>query len=151
MSLKTRLGKLEQPLAERWRAAWELYVDGLVRHTEGLIPDPGKPQPELEALGLTDAELDARVLTLVTSWGVPHAELYAWTERHPLPDESAPPDLKRWPEGIADPPEEPPGVWEALQPYRKSADPIERCAAQVALFLLAAGRAHREYGQKSSP
>jgi hypothetical protein len=66
----------------------------------------------------------------------------AWFFSYEWPEDD-PPDLSMWPHMIPLPPDEPPGDWERVAPYRNSEHVIERMAAQLYLFLLASARAVR--------
>lgn len=143
MTRKKRLAGLEHSLTERWRAAWEAHTIRFNHHAGDLFSDPEGLTEALERTGFSPEEIEAQIEDYLTSWGVTQfGEFEVWFILYDLPDE--PVDLSRWPHHAPAPPDEQPGEWEKVTPYRKSDDPIKRTAAETYRCLLASARAVRE-------
>lgn len=147
VSRKTRLEKLEQPAVERWRKAWESHAVIFDKHAGDIFTDEAETLREtwLSAYPeLDEAELWRQGGAFLESLGVAQYEVFeAWFNSYDIPEDD-PPDLTRWPSDIPAPPNESPGEWEKVAPYRDSDEPVQRLAAEVYLFLLATARAARE-------
>lgn len=116
------------------------------KHAGGILVDPLGLQQKLEAAlpGLSSDDVDAEGAAFLERLGVTQYRVFeAWFQSYELPEDD-PPDLTSWPELIPMPPEEPPGDWERIAPYMTSENVIEKLAAQLYLFMLAAARAVRE-------
>ncbi len=147
MTLKTRLGKLEQPATEKWHRAWERYGITLEPHLRPLLDPLREVCEEGARLGIlvTVPECRAALDAFCTRLDIPlWASSWGWDE---LPEiDFDEPDLTRWPETEAEgPPPEPAGIWERIEPYFESPDTIERWCAVIVRFTLANARGHRQY------
>ncbi len=148
MRLRGRLDKLETETVAHWHAAWESYSERLFYHTDPLLDPLRAAATEAEAQGLfkDEAALNASCDVFCECIGIPSPfALSAWEAKSELPDLDAPPDLTRWPHHLAEPPPEPLGVREKLEPYKTSPDIRESLPALLYLFWLAYARARREY------
>lgn len=148
MTLKRRLDKLEVPTVKRWRAAWQVYTNDLYKHLDPILDPLKTAATDAEAQGLfsDEAALNASCEAFCERIGVPSPfALSDWEGRAELPDPDAPPDLSRWPHELPEPPPEPSGVSEKLEPYQNSPDTHERFTALLYLFFLSHARARREY------
>lgn len=149
MTLKTRLGKLEAPVTERWREAWEQHAVLFDKHVTGFMTlDLDDLAQRLEAAcpGLSADEQQAEIDNFLDRLGLTaHRAFTAWFELYGeyMPDVD-PPDLSRWPHTIPTPPDEPPGDWETVKPYRDSENVIAQLGAEGYTVILATARAVRE-------
>ena len=147
MIRKGRLDKLEAETVRRWHKAWEASAVIFDRHAGDIFTESG--QALIDAFltahpDLTTGDLEVRGVTFLESLGVRQYRAFeAWFNSYELPEEGVT-DLSRWPSNVPTPPDELPGEWEKVTPYRGSDEPAERLAAELYLFLLATARATRE-------
>ena len=154
VTLKTRLGKLEAPTVKWWHKAWERHAVLFDKHVAGLIPlDLDKLAQRLEVAcpGLSADEQQAEIDSFLDSLGITaHRAFAAWFDLYALVDPDTP-DLSKWPHTIPIPPDEPPGDWEKVKPYRDAENVIEQLGAHGYTVILATARAVREEHTLSAP
>lgn len=152
MTLKARLGKLEQPATERWRRAWEDYFRCVSEHVYGVrdhvellkaVCEEGVELGILETVPECRAAFDTFCKRLdlplwTTTWG--------WDDGLDIDPTTDKPDLNVWPERVlTTPPPEPAGAYERVEPFLESTDIVERFCAVSVLFTLTHARGYRDY------
>lgn len=142
-----RLERLEADTITAWRTAWEQSAETFERHMHGLHVDTLDVIHRLEVgqPHLSEDEIDQACKKFLRSIDVTQFDAFSvWFKSYELPDLDADrPDLSMWPSDVLTPPDELTGEWDRALPYMVSEDLIERLAAQVYLFILAAARTAR--------
>lgn len=143
-----RLEALEADTLTAWRSAWEQNAVSFKRHTNGLSLDSTEliQTLETEHPHLSDDDVERACKEFLRSINISSFDAFsAWFKSYEVPDfDDARPDLSMWPSDVPNPPDEQPGEWSTVLLYANSEDVIERLAAKVYLFVLAAARTARE-------
>jgi hypothetical protein len=146
MTKAKRLAALEVDTISAWRSAWEQSAVTFERHLRGLNIDTADllRRLERERPGITADDVEQESRAFLKDIGITaFDEFAAWFKSYKLPDLDRP-DLAVWPSDIPTPPAEVSGSFEIIKPFQSCDDAVQRIAAQVYLFLLAAARAVRD-------